>query len=55
MSPEQATKLVSVWQSGAIDKATLDSNLKKGMIIPEDTDLEEMNDNINNETVGLDD
>ncbi len=54
MTPEQATKLVSVWQSGAIDKATLDSNLKKGMIIPEDTDLEEMNDNISNETVGLD-
>jgi len=53
LTPEQAAALVTVWQSGAIDKATLDLSLKSGRIIPESTDLEDMNDNISNEMSGL--
>jgi len=53
LTPEQAEGLVRVWQSGAIDKDVLDSKLKKGGIIYEQKDLEEMNGNIDNETQGL--
>ena len=53
LTPEQAEAIVRVWQSGAIDKDVLDSKLKKGGIIYDAKDLEEMNGNIDNEDQGL--
>lgn len=52
MSAEDAVKLVSVWQGGAISKEVLDSNLKSGKIINADVDLDLMNDAIAEEQGG---
>lgn len=49
LTPDEAVKLVSVWQGGAISKAVLDANLKSGGVISEDTDLNKMNDAIEEE------
>jgi len=48
MTAEELNALVMSWQSGAISKAVLDDNLVNGGVISEDTDLEEMNDSIEN-------
>lgn len=53
ISPADAEALVRLWQSGAIDKDVLDSKLKKGGIIYESKDVEEMNRNIEDEDQGL--
>lgn len=49
---DQITALVSAWQMGAISKPVLDSKLVKGGVIDESTDLEKMNNEIENEPKG---
>ena len=46
LSADDALKLVQVWQGGAITKDVLDTNLVGGKLIPDDVDLEKMNDAI---------
>jgi hypothetical protein len=51
MTTQDLLNLVSAWQSGAYSKEVLDKNLVKGGFIDEDTDLEAMNEVIDNEPV----
>lgn len=46
MSAQELTTLVSAWQSGGISKRILFKNLKEGEIIPNDTDFDEMEEQI---------
>lgn len=46
LSAEDAIKLVTVWQGGAISKAVLQENLVKGKLIPDNVDLDSMNKEI---------
>lgn len=52
LTADDAVKLVSVWQGGAISKAVLDENLVKGKVISAEEDLEAMNDLIQEEQGG---
>lgn len=54
LTPDEINSQVAAWQGGAISKAVLDSNLKKGKVIPKEQDLEEMNKEIDEELPGLD-
>jgi len=53
LTPEQAVKIVEVWQKGAISKAVLDTKLQSGGVISEDVDLEEMNEAIEEEAMQM--
>jgi len=46
LTPEQAEAYMRIWLGGAIDKDVLDSAYKRGGIISDSKDLEEMNENI---------
>ena len=52
LSADDAVKLVSLWQGGAISKAVLDENLVKGKLISAEEDLDNMNDLIQQEQGG---
>jgi len=53
MTGEELTSLVSAWQSGAISKHILDAKLVKGGLIAADVDLDQMNEEITQQQIGL--
>jgi len=53
MSGEELTSLVSAWQQGAISKPVLDAKLVKGGLIAADVNLEKMNEEITQNTIGV--
>lgn len=54
LTPEQIGAQMALWQGAAISKEVLDMNLVKGKAIPSNTNLNAMNNNIENEAPGLD-
>lgn len=46
VSPEMLDKMVAAWLAGAISKNVLDQKLVEGSVIPENTDLEKMNEEV---------
>jgi hypothetical protein len=50
LDPQEMTALMGLWQSGAISHESLLWNMKRGEVLPPDTDIEEEIDRVDIQT-----